>query len=179
MTLSFTTKINGMPNFFIEKIWLGLIQYQYATYSDCNQFQKAHIDKFMEYWDNDKEANLIKRQLPKLHTIREDEKNRWKPGMKIQFVINNRSKNRFQFAPVLQVVSIQQILIVSELQNGTRWNYVEIDGNMLAASTIERLAKNDGFNNSKEFFKYFCKYDDPESRAEFSGKIIHWTNLKY
>lgn len=179
MNLSFTTKINGMPNYFIEKIWLGLIQYQYSTYTECNKFQKAHIDKFMEYWDSDKEANLINRQLPKIHTIREDENDLWCPGMKIHFVVNSRSKNRFQFAPVLQVVSVQRILIVSEVYNGTRWNYVIIGGEMLPYVDIERLALNDGFNNVKEFFKYFCKYDDPTSKVEFCGKIIHWTNTKY
>ena len=48
---------------------------------------------------------------PKKHTIRKDEKDRWKVGNDIHFVINNRTKNRFQFAPITKVKSIQIIKI--------------------------------------------------------------------
>src|SRR5699024_2081987 len=49
--------------------------------------------------------------IPKIHTIRHDEKDRWKPGMKIHPIINNRTKNRFQFAPVVECQSVQKIKI--------------------------------------------------------------------
>lgn len=179
MILDFNTQFNGVPNFFIEKIWLGLIQYELSDYSTCNRFQKAHIQQFYQLWDFDKEANLIKRQFPKLHTIREDKKDRWSPGMKIDFVINHKKENQFVFAPELQVVSVQRILIVSEYHSGTRWEYVIIGGKMLPWADIDRLAINDGFSGAKEFFRYFCKYDDPTSKVEFCGKIIHWTPVKY
>ena len=48
---------------------------------------------------------------------------------------------------------------------------VIIDGKTLSRSETMRLAKNDGFNSLDEFFAWFNK--------DFTGTIIHWSNLKY
>jgi len=100
---------------------------------------------------------------PKVHTIRKDKKNRWKAGCNIHFVINNRTPNRFQFAPVLPVVATQHIVI----QEKKVW----VDARFLGESEIETLAKNDGFNSINDFFQWF--------NGDFEGKIIHWTNILY
>lgn len=178
MVLPFSTKLNGKTTFFIEKIWLGLIEHGFQSYSECNQYQKKHLSRFGDLWDHDEDKNLITRQTPKIHTIRMDAGGFWRPGMKIHFVINNRLKTRFQFAPVLQVVSVQEITIISEEFNGTRWDCVMVGDRMLTFCELQSLAINDGFNSAKEFFAYFTN-NWKDKRFTFTGKIIHWTNKSY
>lgn len=43
-----------------------------------------------------------------------------------------------------------------------RWNGTDL---------IEKIAINDGFDSVDDFFSWF--------KDDFTGKIIHWTNLKY
>ena len=178
MVLPFSTAMLGKPNFFIEKIWNGIIEQRYAPISECFRFQKKHLLKFGQLWDHDEDKNLFSAQHPKIHSIRMDVGDLWKPGMKIHFVINNRQKTRFQFAPVLQVVSTQKIEIHSEEFNGTRWNFVMVDERMLTFCEIEKLAKFDGFESQLDFFKYFTQ-NFKEKKSCFRGKLIHWTNAKY
>jgi len=109
-------------------------------------------------------------KLPKLHTIREDKKNLWKAGNDIHFVINNRTPQRFQFAPVVKCVSTQRIEILHGLKSDKQ-AFVAVDGKTLHISDIKRLAINDGFDSVDDFFAWF--------KEDFKGKIIHWTNLKY
>ena len=185
MTLSFQTKwpermggLAGQPNYFIEKIWAGLNLY---FTGDQNAFDGE------EDWDDGFWEENVKNRVfswegtyhvsPKLHTIRHDPHNRWKPGMKIHFVINNRTKNRFQFAPVIGVKNVQKIEIkywnrdsdfpLIIIDNYYEYHAYEKDG----YSFMEQLALNDGFPSVEAFFQYF--------NEDFTGKIIHWTDLKY
>ncbi|MEC3875960.1 hypothetical protein [Chryseobacterium salviniae] len=158
MILSFKTKINGKPTYFPEKIWSGLGDV-------CNKYNYC-IDEFhtglMNVGFDDQRDHK-----PKLHTIRKDDKNRWKPGMMIDFFINARQKDMFRFAPRIPVVSIQYIGILHYRDNSE----VNIDGRYLFPSEVEKLAKNDGFESVDDFFQYF--------NEDYNGIIIHWTNLKY
>lgn len=122
----------------------------------------------------------------KLHSIRTDRSNRWKPGMKIHFATGMRTKNYECFAES-KCISTQKIKI--EYQNSifstgmyTYQNEVKdpiilvyIDGVLLhgkeGSAKIDMLAKNDGFETTHDFFRWFNK--------DFTGKIIHWTDLKY
>ena len=172
-TLGFSTQwpkhMSSKPTNFIPKIWAGLVI--------NNDLHYAHLD---DIWLNAEGlpdvANIfptpeeVHNGIPKVHTIRTDEKNLWKPGRKIHMVVFNRSKNRFQFAPVLEVKTIQKIEIKWSEHNGLHATIV-IDGCTVGIHTIRRLAVNDGFDSVEHFFKWFNK--------KFTGKIIHWTNLKY
>lgn|SRR5690606_2759991 len=175
MTLSFTTKWSkkmgadaGKPNHFTNKIAKGVWQNYPKLFnehtntfsdSDWNKFDK--IKPFENISEYDKE-----RLYPKIHTIRNDKNNRWKVGSKIHPVINNRTKNRFQFVPTLEVKNIQQISIRPD--SSFR---VIVDGKRLFDHEITKLAINDGFESSEQFFAWF--------NIDFSGKIIHWTNFRY
>lgn len=106
------------------------------------------------------------RHTPKLHTIRKDEPDRWRAGLKIQFVVNNRRPNRIQFAEG-KCTSVQQIVITYHGLSPV----VEVDGKLIKGAELERLAINDGFETVRDFFLYFSE--------NFNGKIIHWTDLKY
>lgn len=179
MTLSFTQRwpshmdnLAGQPNYFIEKIWLSLL----SDKEYCNQiydYEKRHVELFDEYFDTPSYG-----LESKLHTIREDKTNRWKAGNDIHFVINNRTKDRFQFAPVVKCKSVQNIEI-KEMIMTARPNCliedkiytVKVDNKYLTISEVETSAINDGFPDIKSFFNYF--------RDGFKGKIIHWTNTRY
>ena len=169
MILPFSTQLNGNPTYFVEKIQAGLVQEQ--------RFKELNILDFEpENFDFDYFLNCI----PKIHTIREDKNDRWKPGTKIDFFINCRQPSMFRFAPVLPVVSVQEIEVKHHL------NYVSLfidkivyevevcETSKKIKSTdpvIEALVQNDGFDSADDFFSYFNK--------DFKGKIIHWTDLKY
>lgn len=179
MTLSFSTKwpetmgeLAGQPNYFIDKIWHSLIDNEIANSIQLDDYSVKHLHQFNDYWSND-----YRRNPGKNHTIRSG--NRWKSGMKIHPVINNRTKDRFQFAPVLDCKSVQDIEIKEmimtandcvKLQDGRVFT-ISIDGKYLIGEEIIKLALNDGFPSVEAFFQYF--------NTDFKGQIIHWTDLKY
>jgi hypothetical protein len=168
MILPFSTHLNGKPTMFTNKIVKGLWQHHS---SQMNEFARSM--KLPEYYVFEDLSVYDSNKLgDKLHTIREDKNDRWKPGTKIDFFINCRQKNMFRFAPVLPVVSIQEIEIVYDKVFGKILRpEILIDNVKLHPMRLEELALNDGFDNVQDFFAYFDK--------DFKGKIIHWTNLKY
>lgn len=164
MTLAFSTQLNKVPTYFVAKILKGLELNKLITYKDILPFYV--IDTVDRY-----KSLFVK---PKIHTIRTDKKERWKSGNLIHFVINNRTPNRYQFAPVLKCVSTQKIKIYYWYNPKTEKfddPDVYIDDKLLNFPQVEELAINDGFESTKDFFAYF--------NTGFSGKIIHWTNKKY
>lgn len=182
MTLPFSTHINGKPNYFVEKIIKGLMYH-----SDKSQMD-ALIDSFMRTakhleWQENYIDIAQGPYSPKLHTIRPDSKDRWRTGRDIHFVINNRTPNRFQFAPVIPCVSVQKIGIRYKIHQSGDSVHALIDGDVYAGASWypsghirtvwggEDLARNDGFDCLEDFFDYF--------NEDFTGKIIHWTKLRY
>ena len=167
MNLGFKTKwSNGEPTYFVEKIWSGLVIKKMFNQNDFNKYIDFLEDKkcwdIMQYVEN----------KSKIHTIREDKPDRWKAGNKIHFLINQRTKDRFQFAPVIPVISVQKIEIKTELDNNQDKKLtVLVDNKKLNDTQLISLALNDGFDSLFKFLMYF--------KNGFTGKIIHWTNLKY
>jgi len=175
MILSFSQKFPwGDKTYFIEKIWSSDADF----YKDGERavFFIQYLDRFKKSWDTEVEASK-----PKMHTIRADSKNRWKEGNKIHFLINNRSKNSFQFAPVVECTGVQDIIIEKDAgesfmvnipdENGSRW---------LEYDEIDLLAINDGFDELGDFFRFFDETHFKKYNTNvFEGKIIHWTNLRY
>ena len=176
MTLSFLQHINGEPTYFPEKIWSGLRHLEVG--SELANYLRSRYSCEKSILDFE----------PKLHTIRKDEKDRWKVGAKIHMVINNRTKDRLQFAPVLEVKSMQKIKIARSVKGNHTEVAVYIDDKQFGTATfladspmsysdeLRVLAFNDGFDalNSTlklSFFQWFSE--------DFEGKIIHWTELKY
>ena len=167
MNLAFSEKINNKPSFFIEKIWFGLkLKFIHQEEHQLEYLQR-HISMFKITW------NMCYSCKSKIHTIRKDPKVRWKVGNKIHFIINNRTKNRFQFAPVLEVKAVQKIEIVygKTLEDGIIVD-AYVDGKLLYyAEELQELAQNDGFDTIDDFFAYFSE--------DFTGIIIHWTDKIY
>ncbi|MDI5894381.1 hypothetical protein [Flavobacterium algoritolerans] len=175
MILPFSTQLNGKPTYFIEKIWEGLLRtvkddVQYIAYLN------AHEKQCGKHWDYlpDEHERMTN---PKLHTIREDKNDRWKPRTKIDFFINCRQKNMFRFAPILPVVSVQKVEIFykglfSAVAIDNVLFYTDADFKLgKSTAGMLQLAQNDGFDTIEDFFAYF--------NEDFKGKIIHWTDLRY
>lgn len=184
MTLPFSTTwpkhmkdLAGQPNYFPYKILEGLFLddiIDYDFYQDFTNNKAIHKNLFVK---------------PKFHTLRTDPKNRWKADMPIHFVIHNRTKNRFQFAPITKCVSVQKVVIkwnclnesfYSPLDSMNKVKHILLDGNSVSLQIdnkrlnigeISNLATNDGFPSLEAFFDYF--------NTDFEGKIIHWTDRKY
>lgn len=117
----------------------------------------------------------------KKQTIREDKKNRWKVKTPIHFATGVRTKNYKQFASshVAEIKTIrieyycmdvfnpnhQNLLYLTE----TRAVLVFVNNKPLTINEIDTLAKDDGFDTTSDFFKWFDK--------DFTGKIIVWWYL--
>lgn len=172
MILPFSTQFkDGTPTNFIEKIWVGLRQKLPATAFMFNdKYVIDYTAKFEMHWDM---FWSLTAPNPKYHTIREDAKDRWQPGKKIHMVVFNRTKNQFQFAPVLECKSVQKIEISANPILGVNES-VKIDGRIMSTAEVIKLAHNDGFETMEHFFKWFIG-----DTKDFTGKIIHWTDLKY
>lgn len=186
MTLSFQTKMKDQTQTnFVQRIWDGLLLNDLATEEQFKEYA-AKFDWW--YWPI-REDDTDRRIAAKIHTIREDKNDRWKIGMPIHFVINNRRPDRLQFAPVIQCVSTQRIRIEKELidpslpKDYKGWNIkkfdVWIDGDPFPSITpdyngdlIELLAHQDGFLFEPQFVAWWPV-------GVFEGKIIHWTNYRY
>lgn len=165
MILPFSTQLNGKPTHFVEKIWEGIFKGIQINYEGLQIGQKALPKNY-----------IINTHKPKLHSFREDKNNRWKSGVMIDFFINTRTKDMFRFAPRIPVVRTQKV----EIMYKTAKLEIYIDDKLYSTycqrekkydNKLLVLSQNDGFDTVEEFFEYFNTY--------FSGKIIHWTDLKY
>lgn len=177
MILNFKTKFPwGDFTWFVILIvnWKKNYSLQYTTYYDTKTGKEQIIEVAGQ----------------KLHSIREDKNNRWKIGMKIHFTTGARTKNYHCFGESrvesTQRIEIKEMIMVSSdrcyvfseevkfknrIETFSKIFKVAIDGNTLTTTEIDLLAKNDGFKNTHDFFRWFNK--------DFNGKIIHWTDLKY
>lgn len=112
----------------------------------------------------------------KIHTIRLDKVNRWRPGVIIQHSKGVRSKDYRCFLEN-ECKSVQSILIVlADAPGGGKKMIMTVDKRRLSDAEAAELAKNDGFNNLEDMKAWFFK--EPNEQF-YAGKIIHWTNKKY
>lgn len=112
--------------------------------------------------------------LPKIHTFREG--HRWKAGMKMHLVVNNRTPQRYQFGkevPELEYCNGVQTCIIRTVNLPTQAISVEVDGREVDPLLF---AVNDGFNSPDQFFDWF---GHPFKTTEHVGQIIHFTDFRY
>lgn len=177
MTLSFSQKwpksmpkhLAGRNTLFPLKVLKSLEQEYRAQMHAFKMKTFFSYDRFEGF--GTPEAHGIK---PKLHTIREDKSQRWYAGRDIHFVINNRTKARYQFAPLIPCINTQEIFFTKPLRG--RRIEVSIDDKYLYHSDLNQLAINDGFTCFEDFEAYF-KPQIPETGICLT--LIHWTNFNY
>lgn len=126
----------------------------------------------------------------KIHSIREDKANRWKPETLIHLTTGARTKYYDCFNELecisTQTIEIEEMIMTDaghmyiyteEKREGIQKVFIDrifkvtIDGRVLSSAEIDTLARNDGFNSTHDFFRWF--------NGNFIGKIIHWTDFKY
>lgn len=170
MTLGFKQTIDNKPTYFVYKICNGYVEQlkkeeKYYKVFLLVLYFIANYRKYKRDFGKEIDLNTKRPQTIKIHTIRKDEKKRWKVGSKIHFVINNRTKTRFEFAPTDTVKAIQKIKIrrIAGLQYGGN---IWVDNRYLNLDEIQKLAWNDGFDSVEDFWAYFDN--------DFDGIIIHW-----
>ena len=155
------------PTFFAEKIITGcnkkLEEVEEILYKNYNPLNNYTIISLIENLRENK-------YVPKIHTIREDKKNKWKKGIKIHPVYFNRTNRRLQFAE-LDCISVQKFEIKYNMLRNKSKPFIFVNDFMMFDNQIAEIAKNDGFDNLQQFFNYF--------NTDFTGKIIHFTDLKY
>lgn len=161
--------MGGNPNHFVEKIWGGLI----GELDDKTVENWIGEDGILDLnFGNNFKYGWPHEWSPKIHTIRHDPHDRWKPGMKIHPVIYNRTPRRFQFAPTIVCTGVQKIWIDREATFRVMIKGDRIDVPWYRSDEeIKALTINDGFDSTEQFFEWF---DKPAQL-----KIIHWTNFKY
>lgn len=192
MILPFSTIINKKPSYFPEKILIGLLEKRLTNQPDFNSLCPVFVIINKGYIKYKIDFDTTINHRPKYHTIREDVKARWKEGTKIDFFINVRQPNMYRFAPVLPVVSTQKVEFIwkdnTENQSCLGITYdrtctIMIDDKFYADAyllndwvvsssyNLKDFANNDGFDTIEDFFDYF--------NENYTGKLIHWTDLKY
>lgn len=97
----------------------------------------------------------------KLHTIRQ------KPiakGTMLNHIVYPYHKERrcvlTNFCKSTQMITIEPT-----------YRMIKVDGRELSKTDMERLAKNDGFETTDDFWTFF--------KEPYQGMIIHWTNTRY
>lgn len=114
---------------------------------------------------------------PKLHTIRLPRKGekQWDKDVPIHFAQGGYRKGVLRIFAEGVCTSVQPIKI--DFAYGCSVHVKREDvWHQLLNTDVERLAKNDGFRNADEFYKYFRWACDG---TQFIGRLIHWTPLTY
>jgi hypothetical protein len=169
MVLNYKTTFPwGAPTLFREKIWKGVVN----TEAGAKTTMRGQSMK--DYLKVEEDLH------PKIHTIREDVHQRFQPGMDLDHCYYPYTKHRDTFLRY-KCLWVQPILIKylaecteGDIEAATTGVYaptVMIGGRPLSQDKVKDLALNDGFSTVEDFFRYF--------NSDFSGRIIHWTNVRY
>ena len=139
---------------------------------------------FKEYWNKNKQIpTQFKEQIfvgLKIHSIREDKRNRWKAGVLIEMTYDDRTPDCEIFhnetCTGTQRFEIEEMVMYSSehcfVTESEKLFKISVDGRPLLLSEMEELASNDGFVNIGDLLIWF-------GEKNFTGKIIHWTDFRY
>lgn len=111
----------------------------------------------------------------KIHTMRIDYNNRWRPGTIIHFATGVRTKYYKQFKEG-KCISYQWVTLFPNdrramISNGGGKSL--LDQYSMSDYQIQQLAINDGFDTVDDFWDWFSKDGDRVY------KLIHWTDFRY
>jgi hypothetical protein len=111
----------------------------------------------------------------KKHSIREDQGKRWKKGVVIHITTGSRIKK--YTCHLKKICTGTQKIEIKYLDKDSNYPLIWIGGVLYVhyykkdMEVLQELAKNDGFLDFDDFCCWFKK--------DFTGKIIHWTDLRY
>lgn len=110
----------------------------------------------------------------KIHTLRDDIKERWQEGMKIHMVINLRQPTQETFNDKHTCTGIQKV----KFTYGSEGFKVSIDDKELTMEQLNLLAKNDGFISLRGFKDWFIPLIE-KNGGSLTQRLIHWTDFRY
>lgn len=183
MILGFTTQLNGEPTCFPEKILAGLLMEAEAANNVLFEADiQKHISEYAKFLNIEYDQLLDNIEIemqgnPKYTTIRDDAKGRWEKSKMIDFYINVRKSNMFNFAPRIAVKRVQEVFMSYAFNDVIQ---ISVDGKELFSfQEREQFAKNDGFDTWEAFFDFFYPKIQASEDKFYKGKLIQWTDLKY
>lgn len=160
----------GQPTFFVEKLWMSLIQCGAISISKCAELSKQTGIGNLDIY------KIRKCELhPKVHTIREG--CRVKAGDTITFYVWSGKPYRSKWIVVSPKIEVKQVwnFTMNQISRPT----FKINGHAIADITLPILAQNDGLTLN-ELTDWLCM---PKSALEygfFAGQIICWhSEIKY
>jgi hypothetical protein len=161
MMLQFDKQLNGELTYFPEKITKSLIENEIFPDDDvlnfiCSKYSIFNATEFINC-------------LPKNFTIRRDQEDFWNEDQIIEFSFDGKTL----MLPSVPVISVQEILM-TYIQGRFE---ISIDDKYISGwNSLMALAINDGFDSFTDFSIY---YKNKMENGVFTGKIIHWTHLRY
>lgn len=117
----------------------------------------------------------------KIHTFRTDKSNRWKQGNTIQHWLGNPRNVKQKPKPHEFGKRVKHIHVCTGTQKVKIYLYhkkrdvIIIDGKRISDTQFDHIAINDGFTTWGEMRGWILNMYG----RKWSGKIIHWTELKY
>jgi hypothetical protein len=112
----------------------------------------------------------------KIHTLRTDEKRRWKSGKTIHFATGVRTKNYKQFHE--NTCKSVQTVHMSHVFNDVI--QISVNGRELFGFHEHlAFAKNDGFDTWESFFDWFYPLIKSSEDEFLVLRLIHWTDFRY
>lgn len=117
----------------------------------------------------------------KIHTIREDKAQRWKPGMMMHQYTGGRFSKEYRQFNETPCVSIQKITMYLEkdLDGGLSVLVMKVGQRELDEAQQEQLAVRDGFTSLLEFKKWWFPVLAKVPNFRITYTLIHWTDLRY
>ncbi|MBD1394282.1 hypothetical protein [Mucilaginibacter glaciei] len=112
----------------------------------------------------------------KIHTIREDAKGRWRPGITMHMYTGGRFSKEYRQFIEMDCRSVQDVYMT--YYNGKL--EVSVDDTLIYGyPERNEFAISDGFADWEDFEKWWIPIlmNDPE--LKYKGRVIHWTNIKY
>ena len=102
----------------------------------------------------------------KIHTIRADQSDRWHYGLKMHMATGVRTKSYYCFNDQYVCTGTQQVRI------DAKCHQIFVDDEILNNDKTALLIRNDGFDDSDDFWEWFKDVDS-------TMKLIHWTDFRY
>jgi hypothetical protein len=115
----------------------------------------------------------------KIHTIRLDEKNRWKGFKVIHFKAWSGKGYR---SPMIDIIERKSMHGHQHVFMSINEGHLRITINMtqlFSYAEKNEFAIKEGFDNWQDFENYFYPIVDKMKDQCYSGKLIHWTDKRY
>ena len=106
----------------------------------------------------------------KIHTVRRDRENKYKPGGVLHCV----HADGFQQFAQRAILSTQEFRVEFRGDDYA----VAIDGRWLKTEELRLLIKYDGFKSFAHFEAFINQYKTPDG-SPYVGKILHFTSFRY